>query len=45
MNKCEWIVGGKWEGKTEENHHFMHYKSHIIWPRIELGPPWRQAGD
>ena len=24
---------------------FFHHKSHIHWPGIERGPPWRQAGE
>jgi hypothetical protein len=45
MNKYVWNVGGQWEGKTEEKHNFFHYKSHIVWSRIEPGTPRRQAGD
>jgi hypothetical protein len=25
--------------------HFVHKKSHMIWPGIELGPPRWEAGD
>jgi hypothetical protein len=25
--------------------HFVHHKSHMDWPWLEPGPPWREASD
>jgi hypothetical protein len=33
-----------WE-KNLSQRHSVHHKSHMDWPRIEPGPPWKVAGD
>jgi hypothetical protein len=42
----EWELVGEIEvlGGNVPQYHFLHHKSHMTWPGIELGPRW-EAGD
>jgi hypothetical protein len=35
----------KYSQKNLSQYHFVHHKSNVDWPGIELGPPWWDAGD
>jgi hypothetical protein len=32
-------------GEKLPQHHFIHHKSHLTRPALELGPPWWEASD
>jgi hypothetical protein len=40
-----WQAKTKYLGKNLSQCHFVHRKSHMDWPEIELWPPRWQAGD
>jgi hypothetical protein len=41
----EFVLETEVLGENSPKWHFVHHKSHMIWPGIEQGPPRWEAGD